>query len=135
MDLQYLLNKHPHDLSGGELQKAALGKLLLNSPKILLLDEPTKGIDAFSKQKMQQLLKELQVEGLTIVLVTHDIEFSAHISDRVGLYFDSEIISIDTPRNFFNDNSYYTTLVSGMTHNLNKKAVFMEDITKISNSI
>ena len=123
--ITHLLDSHPYDLSGGEQQKAALGKILLLKPRILLLDEPTKGIDAFSKEVLIKIIKELQVNGLTIVLVTHDIEFAAAVSDRVGLFFDKEMLSLDTPVNFFSRNSFYTTSASRMSRHL-----FSNTVTK-----
>jgi len=118
LDITHLLDFHPYDLSGGEQQKAALAKILLLKPKILLLDEPTKGIDAFSKEVLTKIIKELQIEGLTIVLVTHDIEFAANVSDRVGLFFDKEMISLDTPVRFFSENNFYTTAASRMSRHM-----------------
>ena len=118
LDIAHLLDAHPYDLSGGEQQKAALAKILLLKPRILFLDEPTKGIDAFSKDVLQQIIKELQGNGLTIILVTHDIEFAASVSDRVGLFFDSDMISLDTPVRFFAENSFYTTAASRMSRHL-----------------
>lgn len=126
--ITHLLDKHPYDLSGGEQQKVALGKILLLQPKILLLDEPTKGMDAFSKQSLQVLLKKLQKQGMTIVIVTHDIEFAAHVSDRVGLFFDRELISMDTPTRFFSENNYYTTIASRMSRHIFENAITSEDI-------
>lgn len=118
VDITHLLDYHPYDLSGGEQQKAALAKILLLKPKILLLDEPTKGIDAFSKEVLTKIIKELQNEGLTIILVTHDIEFAANVSDRVGLFFDKEMISLDTPVRFFSENNFYTTAASRMSRHM-----------------
>lgn len=129
--ITHLLDKHPYDLSGGEQQKAALGKILLLQPKILLLDEPTKGIDAFSKQTLQSLLKDLQAQGMTIIVITHDIEFSAMVSDRVGLFFDRSLLSMDTPIAFFSENNYYTTVASRMSRHLFDHAITYEDIITI----
>lgn len=125
-----LLNQHPYDLSGGEQQKAALGKLLLLEPAILLLDEPTKGLDAFSKQVLQQILKDLQQQGKTIVINTHDIEFSAGISDRVGLFFDGTVVSLDTPERFFSLNNFYTTAASRMSRHLMQRVITPEAIVQ-----
>ncbi len=130
LSITHLLDSHPYDLSGGEQQKAALGKILLLNPKILLLDEPTKGIDAFSKKVLAEILKKLQREGLTLILVTHDIEFSALISDRVGLFFDSEMISLDTPIKFFSENNFYTTAASRMSRHLFDYTVTKNQIIK-----
>lgn len=127
----HLLDCHPYDLSGGEQQKAALAKMLLLKPKILLMDEPTKGIDTYSKQNLSLILKDLKKEGITIVIVTHDIEFAAINADRCALFFDGEITSIDTPREFFSDNNFYTTASSRIARNLYKNAITCEDVIKL----
>ena len=109
LGISHLLDRHPYDLSGGEQQKAAIGKILLLRPRLLLLDEPTKGIDAWSKQQLQLLLKSLKEQGISILMVTHDVEFAAGVSDRCGLFFDHAVVSLDTPEEFFCNNNYYTT--------------------------
>jgi len=109
MELLHLKESHPYDLSGGEQQRLALGKILLLKPKILLLDEPTKGIDPFFKRTLADKLKKLCANGITILMVTHDIEFSASYADRCALFFDGEIVSAGTPKEFFKGNSFYTT--------------------------
>ena len=88
LELSDKISMHPYDLSGGEMQRAALGKLLLLDAKILLLDEPTKGLDAYLKKKFAGLLKKLTQDGIAILLVTHDLEFAAAYVDRCGLLFD-----------------------------------------------
>lgn len=123
-----LLESHPYDISGGERQKAALGKVLLLEPKILLLDEPTKGIDAHAKKMLQQILKNLQAQGMTIILVTHDIEFTSEVADRVGLYFDSNIISVNTPKQFFTHNNFYTTAANRMTKHIYENVTTFDEI-------
>lgn len=132
--ITHLLESHPYDLSGGEQQKAALGKILLLKPKILLLDEPTKGIDAFSKEVLAEIIRELQAEDLTIILVTHDIEFAAAVSDRVGLFFDKEMISLDTPTRFFSENNFYTTAASRMSRHLFDHTITKEKIINMCES-
>ena len=103
-----LLNRHPYDLSGGELQRAAIVKCLLTSPEVLLLDEPTKGLDSFSKRGLGELLREIAAGGVTVVIVTHDLEFAACYSDHCGLLFDGLIISQLPSRRFFRENTFYT---------------------------
>lgn len=127
----HLIEKHPYDLSGGEQQKCALVKLLLTEPRILLLDEPTKGMDAFSKQSFGQLLHKLKLQKKTILMVTHDIEFSAAFSDRCALLFDGELLSADTPSRFFSGNNYYTTAASRISRELFKNTVLCEDVIAI----
>src|SRR5699024_11733563 len=113
-----LLDQHPYDLSGGEQQKAALGKILLLEPTILLLDEPTNGLDVFSKQSLQQILRDLQKQGKTIVMNTHDIEFSAGVSDRVGLFFDGDVLSVDTPECYFSYIYIYKSAACSLFNNI-----------------
>ncbi|GAA0675385.1 MULTISPECIES: ABC transporter ATP-binding protein [Clostridium] len=131
LGILHLLDCHPYDLSGGEQQKAALAKMLLLKPKILLLDEPTKGIDTYSKQSLSLILKDLKKEGITIVIVTHDIEFAAINADRCALFFDGEITSIDTPTAFFADNNFYTTAANRIARNLYKNAITCDDVVKL----
>ena len=100
-DIAHLMNSHPYDLSGGEQQRAALAKVLLTNPKILLLDEPTKGIDSFFKQKFAQIMGELKARGVTILMVSHDVEFCARYADLVSMFFDGGIVTTNTPNRFF----------------------------------
>ena len=128
LGIAHLLDKHPYDLSGGEQQKAALCKILLLKPKILLLDEPTKGIDAFSKHTLGGILRELKAEGLTILMVTHDVEFAAAYSDRCAMFFDGEITSTDVPHMFFSENNFYTTAASRISRHLVHGTVLCEEV-------
>ncbi len=128
LDLTEILNSHPYDLSGGECQKAAIAKILMKDPDIILLDEPTKGIDAWSKEKLIQILRNLAEGGKTIIIVTHDNEFAAEIADRCALLFDREIISQDNTREFFSSNEFYTTCAKNMTRGFYKNAVTLKDI-------
>ena len=105
LKITHLINKHPYDLSGGEQQKCAIAKMLLLRPQILLLDEPTKGLDAYSKINLMDILGELKRDGITIIMVTHDVEFAAENADRCALFFDGEILSSDTPQKFFAENN------------------------------
>lgn len=116
-DLTKLLDKHPYDLSGGEQQLCALAKILLQKPRLLLLDEPTKGIDAHVKRNMIDILHNLKASGITVVIVTHDVEFAALCADRCALFFGGEIVSCDVPTQFFAENNFYTTSANRMTRN------------------
>lgn len=131
LNINLLLERHPYDLSGGEQQKTALGKILLLKPQILLLDEPTKGIDAFSKLVLKDILLGLKATGKTIILVTHDIEFASIVSDRTGLFFDKDIISIDTPRKFFSQNNFYTTMANRISRHRYENAITAKDVINI----
>lgn len=125
------LDMHPYDLSGGEQQKAALAKMLLLKPKILLLDEPTKGIDTFAKKNLGNILNKLKQDGATIVTVTHDVEFAAKNSDRCAMFFNGEVVSLDKPRHFFADNNFYTTAANRIARGYYDNAILCEDIVKL----
>lgn len=111
LGIAHLRNSHPYDLSGGELQKAALACLLLRNPEILLLDEPTKGLDPLSKDSLASILNLLKEEGATIFMSTHDVEFAAQYASKCGMMFQGKITSEDVPENFFKGNFFYTTMV------------------------
>ena len=123
-----LLESHPYDLSGGEQQRAALAKVLLQNPEILLLDEPTKGMDAHFKEEFAEILSDLKANGVTIVMVSHDIEFCAEYADRCAMFFDGNITSIGVPREFFAGKNFYTTSVNRMARTKLPKAVLADDI-------
>ena len=129
--IEKFLDSHPYDLSGGEQQRAALAKVLLTNPKLLLLDEPTKGIDSFFKETFAQILKELQSKGITIVMVSHDVEFCARYADLVSMFFDGQILTTDHPRRFFGNNSFYTTSANRMSRHVFSMAVTAEDVIRL----
>lgn len=127
LDLDDLLDLHPYDLSGGQMQLIALIKILALQPKILLLDEPTKGLDAYYKETVGSLLKELS-HTITIIIVSHDLEFCAHYASRVGLMFEGKIESVEDTQKFFASNLFYTTIISKLTRNILENACVLEDI-------
>ena len=126
-----LLDSHPYDLSGGEQQRSALAKVLLTQPKLLLLDEPTKGIDSFFKETFAEILANLKKQGITIVMVSHDVEFCARYADLVSMFFDGQILTTDTPRRFFGSNSFYTTAAHRMSRHVFDMAVTAEDVIRL----
>ncbi len=126
--IDHLLCSHPYDLSGGEQQRAALAKILLAEPEILLLDEPTKGMDAHFKEEFADILSDLKTCGVTILMVSHDIEFCAEYADRCALCFDGSITSVDTPRKFFGGKNFYTTAANRMARAKIPEAVLAQDI-------
>ncbi|MGI6177459.1 MAG: ABC transporter ATP-binding protein [Eubacterium sp.] len=125
------LRSHPYDLSGGEQQRAALAKVLLCRPKILLLDEPTKGIDNFYKRKLSGILGRMRSKGRTVIIVTHDVEFCAETADSVSMFFDGSVMTTDTPPRFFAKNSFYTTSANRMSRHVFSNAVTVEDVVKL----
>ena len=132
-EIEHLLDSHPYDLSGGEQQRAALAKVLLTNPRLLLLDEPTKGIDSFFKEKLAIILCKLKAQGVTIIMVSHDVEFCARYADKVSMFFDGQILTTDTPRGFFGGNSFYTTAAGRMSRHVFSMAVTAEDVVCLCN--
>lgn len=130
-DIEALLGSHPYDLSGGEQQRAALAKVLLTGPEILLLDEPTKGMDSFFKLKFAKILEDLKKRGVTIVMVSHDVEFCARYADKVSMMFDGSIITTNTPDRFFSQNSFYTTAANRMSRHIFDGAITDEDVIRL----
>ena len=133
-DIVPLLDAHPFDLSGGEVQRAAFAKVLLNEPRLLLLDEPTKGLDAFLKEKLAALLRSLTARGTTVLMVSHDIEFCASYADRCALFFDGDAVTTNPPRRFFASNSFYTTAANRISRGLFENAVTVEEVVELCRS-
>ena len=127
-EIGHLLGSHPYDLSGGEQQRAALAKVLLLDPEIILLDEPTKGLDGFYKKKLAQILKGLTAEGKTILMVSHDIEFCAEYGDTCALFFHGSVVTSAPAREFFAGNSFYTTAANRMARKWYPDAVTAKDV-------
>lgn len=131
LDIEHLLEHHPYDLSGGELQRAGMAKVMLLNPKIILLDEPTKGLDAYCKEEIGKMLLKLRDTGVTIVVVSHDIEFSARYSDRCAMFFDGSIVSEGTPKEFFLGNNFYTTVSNRIARNIFEDTLIYEDVVSL----
>lgn len=127
-EIKHLLEMHPYDLSGGEQQRVALAKVLLLKPEILLLDEATKGLDGFYKEKLAKIFAKLKQRGVTIVMVSHDIEFCASYADRCALFFDGGIVTEQPSKQFFIGNSFYTTAANRMARHLFPDAVTVKDV-------
>lgn len=123
-----LLDQHPYDISGGEQQRLALAKVLLTAPEILLLDEPTKGFDAEFKQTFAGIIKQLNRQGVTVLMVSHDVCFCAEHAGRCGMFFDGSIVAEGSPREFFSGNGFYTTPANRMARHLIADAITAEDI-------
>ena len=124
-------SRYIDQLSGGQQQRAALAKVLLTRPQLLLLDEPTKGIDSFFKETFASILTELKKKGITIVMVSHDVEFCARYADQVSMFFDGQVLTTDTPRRFFGANSFYTTAANRMSRHVFRNAVTAEDVVDL----
>lgn len=126
--LEELLDRHPYDLSGGEKQRLGLAKVLIADPDILLMDEPTKGLDNGFKMQLADMLRKLQKCGKTIVVVSHDIEFCAVAGDRVALLFDGEVAMVGDVRSYMSDNNFFTTAASRISRNILDGAVTVREV-------
>lgn len=128
LDIEECRKMHPYDLSGGQAQRLALGKVLFTEPDILLLDEPTKGLDGEFKEKLADILKKLQSEGKTIVIITHDMEFAANHATHCAFMFDGDIVASDEKYSFFGENMFFTTEVSRMTKGIAENCITVNDV-------
>lgn len=135
MELQNVRTNNPLDISGGQQQKLALAKALLLRPDILMLDEPTKGIDPVFKKELGGLLKRLASEGKTIILVSHDLEFCGQYANRCGLLFDGQLVSLSDTKQFFTGNSYYTTAAGRLTEGILEGCVTCDDVVELLNFV
>ena len=123
-----LEDRHPADLSGGEVQRLALAKLLLTNPQILLLDEPTKGLDAGQKEILAQTLRQCCRDGMCVITVSHDVEFCAANGDKCALLFDGAIQPPQTPRAFFTQSELYTTAAAKLSRDLVPACVTLREL-------
>ena len=122
-----VLDRHPFDISGGEQQKVVIALALLADPALLILDEPTKGLDPYSKQQFALLLERLRGLGKTIFMVSHDIEFAAQYATRCGMLFNGKVISVEETKSFLRDNYFYTTMIHRTVGEWLPNAVTVED--------
>ncbi|KAF0425264.1 ATP-binding cassette domain-containing protein [Pediococcus acidilactici] len=128
LKINSLKNKNPHDTSGGEKQLIALGIILIGQPKILLLDEPTKGLDPLRKRELGKLLQKLQETGMTIITTSHDMSFSATYATRCAMLFDGKITSVADPYAFFTKNFFYTTPINRMVRDQLPEALIWREL-------
>ena len=133
-DLSNMMDKHPYDLSGGEQQLLALAIVLATEPKIMLLDEPTKGLDAYRKKNLIKILKHLKSLGITIVIVTHDVEFAAECADRCAMLFRGSLTAKGDTVEFLSKNNFYTTAVSRMSKGIIDRVVTVGEIKQYLNN-
>lgn len=130
-EISGLLTRHPYDISGGEMQRAALALILLKKPQIIFMDEPTKGTDALFKKKYASIIKNLCDSGITVIAVSHDTEFCAEYSDRCAFIFDGRCITDTEPKRFFSENFFYTTASNKTAREFFPAAVTEREVTEL----
>lgn len=128
LQISELADKNPHDTSGGEKQLIALGIILVSNPSILILDEPTKGIDPTRKAQLGEILKELQKSGISIIMTSHDMTFCARFASHCAMLFEGEVVSEGSPYAFFASNFFYTTPINRMIRYQVPEALIWEEL-------
>ena len=123
-----LIDKHPYDCSGGEQQKIAIVKVLLQNADVLILDEPTKGLDPISNKSLAEILNSLCDDGMTILMTSHDLDFVANNCRRCLMLFDKDIQVDDNPKVIFAENNFYTTFVNRMVKEYVPEIVTLDDL-------
>lgn len=103
---------YPRDLSVGQRQRVAIGAVTITSPRILLMDEPTRGLDNTAKQSLANLLVEWRDAGMGILLVTHDVELAASIADRVALLENGVISACGDPSQVLRSSPVFTPQIA-----------------------
>ena len=130
LTIENIADRNPYDASGGEQQLIALGILLFSNPKLLFMDEPTKGLDPIRRQELGNILEKLQIEQeLTVVMVSHDMNFSAQFATQCALLFDGKLVAQAEPHQFFADNFFYTTTVNRMLRYQLPKVIQRGEVT------
>jgi energy-coupling factor transporter ATP-binding protein EcfA2 len=127
LDLYKLKDKNPRDLSGGEIQRVAIASILVLRPKVLLLDEPTRGLDLKVKRMLGEILLELNKNGTTVILVTHDVEFASEFCSRFLLMFNGEIVGDGNLKEVLGRGIYYTTNINKIFRNVNSDIFTLKD--------
>ena len=126
LEIGHLSGTHPRDASGGERQRIALGTALVTDPPILLLDEPTRGLDPQMKQRLAMLLRTLQAAGKTVVVVTHDVEFAAAVAGRVVILSDGQVVADGKGETVLANSLYYAPQVSRLFRGLEAGVLTVE---------
>lgn len=129
--LKELLSHHPYDCSGGEQQKIVIMKVLLEDCGILIMDEPTKALDPISSCNLSKILKNLQKNGISIVMSSHDLNFIANNCERCLMLFDKDILIDNYPKCIFRENNFYTTFVNRMVKDYCPKCITVSDVCKV----
>lgn len=129
MELEKKLSSHPYDLSGGEQQRLGIIITLMYDPKLILLDEPTKGLEKRLKKVLGDIIAREKEQGKGIIIVSHDVEFLAEYADRCGLFFQGSISGAGDTRTFMLENQFYTTAARRMSRGVTEDAIDEDEIS------
>jgi energy-coupling factor transport system ATP-binding protein len=129
-DLEPIYHRHPYDLSGGERQKLVIAMALLKRPSVLMLDEPIKGLDPYSKAQMASILKGLNKKGMTIIMVSHDVEFIAKHVGQCAMLFNGDVVYYGGTKTLLKSNYFYTTKINKVMKPICNDLITIEDVMK-----
>jgi len=127
--------ENPRDLSTGERQRVALASVLVARPKLLLLDEPTRGLDYLLKEELGNILLEFQKEGTAVLVITHDVEFAAEYADRIILMTDGTIVANGSKYEILTNSTFYSPQISKLFNNIIDNVVTIKQGKEILNRI
>lgn len=127
LGLDKVRTTNPRDLSSGERQRVALAAVLVTEPEILLLDEPTRGIDIAVKKELGLFLQDLNRQGVTVVMVTHDVEFAAEYANRIVLMFDGKIAADGTKLEIMPNSLFYSPQMARLFKGLDDSVLTVKD--------
>ncbi|MGF2385394.1 ABC transporter ATP-binding protein [Lentilactobacillus otakiensis] len=132
LNLTSVINQSPFDLSGGQQQLLGIALALMAEPDLLILDEPTKGLDPYTKHFLGRLLHEINANGTTILVASHDMAFCATYSKHCAFMFDGHLNTVLPTRAFFADNFFFTTPVNRLLRNQVPQAILPRDVKLVS---
>ncbi|TCO71478.1 ABC transporter ATP-binding protein [Marinisporobacter balticus] len=135
LELLRYKDKNPRDLSGGEKQRVALGSILVMEPEILILDEPTRGLDRDLKERLGEIILNLKNKGKTVILVTHDVEFVGKFCERVCLMFDGSVAQVGSKYDVLTEGIYYATQMNKLFSGYVDKIITLEDACYITDHL
>lgn len=130
-DFTPFYDMHPYDLSGGQQQLLGIKKLVMKNPEILLLDEPTKGLDGYWRRAVSDTAAKLSESGMTIMIVTHDTELAAMCADRCGIFFDGCVAAVGEPADILSSSIFYTTNTAKTSRGIYEGAVSAEQLLEL----
>ena len=122
---------NPRDLSSGERQRLILAAISLLKPQLLLLDEPTQGLDAYNKEDLGQFLRQMQAEGVAILMVSHDVEFVAEYSDKIIFIADGSLLCSGNKHDMLSSSLFYSPQVSKVFRGWAERIVTLEQAQEL----
>lgn len=120
------LDKSPFDLSGGQMRRVAIAGVLASNPETIILDEPTAGLDPVGRKEIMDLFKNLQKQGRTIILITHNMDDVANYAEEMVVIHDAKVMAVGKPKDIFNDKELLTNDIL----TLPRSAVFAQKLSK-----